>query len=144
MSHFPKTIGNSVVQVKNADGEIVSEFSGNPISAELVSKDLDFSGVSTSGRRTGGRSKDKYVDVVIPEVTDAKRVNLVNFVVAYRDKLSDELNELLPFTLGEKDPAIFVRNTAKFHKFTIRTDSVGVFWRLGALEIYGAADGGRF
>lgn len=134
MADFPETIGNSVIRVKNPSGDVVSEVSGNPIAASLITKDIDFD----------QRQMLKYVDVVVAEVTDAARLALVNVEIGYRDSLSDAVQWLLPKSLEELDRALFCRITARYIKLRIQSDSVGVFWRLAALEVYGTSHGRRF
>lgn len=135
MADFPKTIGSSFIRVKDSGGNVIRESSGNPIAAELISKDLDF----------GMRQMQKYVDVVIAEVTDAEKLGLVRLEYSHRDSLSDTLTKLAPpFTLDELARALFLRVTDRYHKISIQSDSVGVAWRLGSLEFYGTGHGRRF
>lgn len=134
MSHFPQTQGVSFIQVKNAAGDVIQELPGNPISALLETKDLDFD----------RRQMMKYLDVIVAEVTDAERINLVNVEIGFRDSLSEEVNWDLPRTLDELAKALFTRNTGRYHKIRILSDSVGVFWRLASLEVFGTSHGRRF
>lgn len=134
MANFPRTIGSSFVKVKNSAGTTIKTSSANPVAAQLVTKDLDL----------GKRELYKYIDAIVAEVTDASRLHLVNVQVSYRDNLSDDLTTLDPvFTLDDLAKILFLRVTARYIKIAIRSDSVGVRWRMGALELYGRGHGRR-
>lgn len=134
MSHFPRTIGSSFVKVKNSAGTVIKTASANPVAAELVTKDLDL----------GKRELMKYVDVLLAEVSDAERINLVQVRVSHRNTLSEDLTEVDPiFTLDDLARMLFLRVTARYIKISIRSDSVGVRWRMGSLELYGRGHGRR-
>lgn len=134
MPHFPQTVGISLAKVKDSDGNVVSEHSGNPIAASLITKDLDFD----------SRSAMKYIDAVVAEVTDAEKLDLINVMLGYRDNLSEDVNWQTPQSLEELADVLFTRNTARYHKLQINSNSVGVFWRLGSLEFFGTTHGRRF
>lgn len=130
---FPKTQGSALVQVRDASGNLVAEYSGNPIAAELKTKDMDFD----------LRNAIKFLDAILFEVTEASLLSLVRVQVTFRDSLSDTPQELTPFNLDELDEFHFFREAARYFTFSIQSDSVGVFWRLGALEMFGTVEGRR-
>ena len=134
MADFPQTFGRSSVVIKDSAGDVIDEKSGNPIAAFLETKDMDFD----------RRQYMKYVDVIVAEVTDAEELEKVDVNVGYRDSLDGDLTWVGPFSLADLAEALFMRITARYIRIRIASDSVGVFWRLAALEVFGRFHGRRF
>ena len=134
MAHFPPTNGQSNITVKDSNGNVIAEKSGNPIAAFLETKDLDFD----------RRQFMKYVDVLVAEVDDAEKLGLVEVDIGYRNTLDGAINWTGPYSLADLAEALFVRITARYIRLRIASDSVGVFWRLGGMEVFGRLHGRRF
>jgi hypothetical protein len=133
MAEFPTTAGLTNVVIKE-DGDVIRQITGNPIAAFLETKDLDFD----------RRQFLKYIDVITAEVTDAEQLENVDVNVGYRDTLGGTITWVGPFSLEELAEALFMRITARYVRIRIASDSVGVFWRLAALEVFGRFHGRRF
>ena len=134
MAVFPRTQGNLSLKVKDVDGTIINESSGGIIATFLQTKWMDF----------GDRGTLKYIDFILAELTDADRPELVSVTVEYKDNLGEEAQTEGSFSLQDLARFLDMRVTARYVRLTIQSDSVGVFWRLGALEVYGTSHGRRF
>ena len=132
---FPRTFGTTTLITSTADGTEISRITGNPIAAFLETKDMDFD----------ARDARKLVDRIIVEVSEFAELEQVRLSVGTKNKLADSVDWLPePFLLSEDAAPLFMRLNARYYRLRIESDSVGVFWRLASIEIFGVVSGRRF
>jgi len=134
MANFPDTFGQTIITIKDSNGAVIDQRTGNTVASFLETKDLDFD----------RRQFLKYVDVLVAEVTDADQLQKVDVNVGYRDTLDGNIIWVGPYSLADLAEALFMRITSRYIRIRIASDSVGVFWRLAAIEVFGRLHGRRF
>lgn len=133
MPNTSEAYGLTTITVYDQFGDLAYKKGGNPVSFDLVTKDLDM----------GDRQVLKYVDALLLELQEYKNLNNIETAqIENRDNLED-LPQETALDLNRGWEPIFLRLSGRFFKIRLQSEGADVFFRLGFIEMYGNQHGRR-